>query len=73
MTTNHPLTSRGGSYRVSLRPYFTHDRTIITAIVLICGTFLLTQFHDETAVFGLVGSMWTLALTFWFRVDKDTQ
>jgi thiol:disulfide interchange protein len=53
------------------RPILAHDRTIITAIVLICGTFLLWRFGESTPIVALVSSMWTLALTFWFRANPN--
>ena len=52
-------------------PLFNHDRTIVTLVVIICGTFLLWQFGDQTPIVALVSSMWTLALTFWFRFGPD--
>lgn len=52
-----------------IRP--THDRTIVTVVVLVCGTFLLAEFGEQTPVVALVSSMWTLALTFWFRLGAE--
>ena len=48
-----------------------HDRTVITAIVIVCGTALLWQLSDATPIVALVASAWTLTLTFWFRVGSD--
>jgi hypothetical protein len=48
-----------------------HDRTVITVLVLLCGTALLWQFSDATPIVALVASAWTLTLTFWFRVRND--
>ncbi len=53
------------------RPVFSHDRTIITVVVIVAGTVLLWQFGDNTPIVALVASMWTLALTFWFRIDDQ--
>lgn len=47
-----------------------HDRTVITVIVLVCGTALLWQFSDAAPIVALVASAWTLTLTFWFRVSS---
>jgi hypothetical protein len=55
---------------ISAQPY-SHDRTIITAIVLLCGTALLITLTESPAVIALVSSMFTLALTFWFRIGPD--
>lgn len=55
--------------QVSIRPIVTHDRTYITIVVLLSGTALLWHFGESVPVVALVSSMWTLALTFWFRVD----
>jgi hypothetical protein len=55
---------------ISSQPY-NHDRTIITAIVLFCGTVLLWQFGDNAPIIALVSSGWTLTLTFWFRIGTD--
>lgn len=61
---------QGVPYPVSnIRPVYSHDRTIITVVVLCCGTALLWHFGESVPVVALVSSMWTLALTFWFRVD----
>lgn len=49
------------------RPVTAHDRTIVTVLVILCGTLLLALFGDQTPIVALVSSMWTLALTFWFR------
>ena len=48
-----------------------HDRTIVTVIVLLCGTGLLAAYGDQTPIVALVSSMWTLTLTFWFRFGPD--
>lgn len=55
--------------RVSVRPIVTHDRTVITVVVILAGTALLWHFGESVPIVALVSSMWTLALTFWFRVD----
>jgi hypothetical protein len=55
------------------RPIYSHDRTVITAIVLLCGTALLWHYGDATPIVALVSSMWTLALTFWFRFDRNPE
>jgi hypothetical protein len=52
---------------VTAQPY-SHDRTIVTVVVLICGTALLWQFGDQAPIVALVSSGWTLTLTFWFRL-----
>lgn len=60
------------SYPMStIKPTYSHDRTIISCIVLLCGTALLWHFGESVPVVALVSSMWTLTLTFWFRVDPD--
>ena len=56
---------------MSIRPLYAHDRTIVTIVVLLCGTFLLYYFGDQTPVVALVSSMWTLCLTFWFRLGAE--
>lgn len=56
---------------MSVRPVYSHDRTIVTAIVLVCGTFLLWEFGEQTPIVALVSSMWTLTLTFWFRIGAE--
>ena len=55
-------------WRVSLQtPVYQHDRTIVTVVVLLCGTGLLALYGDSSPIVALVSSGWTLALTFWFR------
>lgn len=56
---------------MSVRPVYSHDRTIITVAVLAAGTALLFQFGDAPQVLTLVSSAWTLALTFWFRMSTE--
>lgn len=50
---------------------YSHDRTVVTVVVLLCGTALLWQFNAETAIVALVSTMFTLTLTFWFRLGSD--
>lgn len=55
-------------WRLSLpRPVYSHDRTVVTVVVLLCGTGLLAMYGDSSPIVALVSSGWTLALTFWFR------
>jgi hypothetical protein len=61
---------RGGTVNITSQPY-NHDRTIVTVAVLVSGTALLILLADQSAVIALVSSMFTLALTFWFRLDPD--
>ena len=56
---------------MAIRPTYSHDRTIISAIVLICGTVLLWHYGESVPIVALVSSMWTLTLTFWFRLGPD--
>lgn len=56
---------------MSIPPLESHDRTIITVVVLILGGLLIYRYGDQVQVMVLVSSAWTLALTFWFRI-KDT-
>jgi len=56
---------------LSIKPLVNHDRTVVTIVVLICGTFLLYYFGEQTSIVALVGSMWTLCLTFWFRLGGE--
>lgn len=58
---------------LAIRPVYSHDRTIISAIVLICGTILLAIYGDQGPIVALVSSAWTLTLTFWFRLGPDDQ
>jgi hypothetical protein len=55
------------------KPYYSHDRTIVTVIVLICGTLLLWHYGDSSPIVALVSAGWTLALTFWFRFGADPE
>lgn len=55
------------------KPYYSHDRTIVTAIVLVCGTLLLWHYGDSSPIVALVSAGWTLALTFWFRFGADPE
>lgn len=48
-----------------------HDRTIVTVAVIASGTALLILLADQSAVIALVSSMFTLTLTFWFRIGPD--
>lgn len=48
-----------------------HDRTIITVMVLVCGTLLLALYGDSSPIVALVSAAWTLTLTFWFRFDTS--
>lgn len=48
-----------------------HDRTVVTIVVLLAGTFLVYHFGEQTAIVALVSSMWTLCLTFWFRLGGE--
>jgi hypothetical protein len=57
---------------ISAQPY-SHDRTIVTVVVLLCGTALLWQFGDQAPITALVSSGWTLTLTFWFRIGTDAE
>jgi len=50
---------------------YSHDRTVVTVVVLACGTFLLWHYGDASPIVALVSSGWTLALTFWFRFNVD--
>lgn len=60
--------------RVSVqKPYYSHDRTVVTVIVLICGTLLLWHYGDSSPIVALVSAGWTLALTFWFRFGADPE
>lgn len=52
---------------MTIQPPINHDRTIVTVVVLLCGTALLWHFGESVPVVALVSSAWTLALTFWFR------
>jgi hypothetical protein len=54
--------------KMKVTPIYSHDRTIISTIVLIAGTVLLWHFGDSTPIVALVTSAWTLTLTFWFRI-----
>jgi len=56
---------------MKVTPIYSHDRTVISTIVLICGTALLWHFGESTAIVALVGSAWTLTLTFWFRIGSS--
>ena len=58
---------------MSIKPIYSHDRTVISAIVLICGTILLSLYGEDTPIVALVSSAWTLTLTFWFRLGPDDQ
>ena len=60
----------GGNMNITAIPY-SHDRTVVTVVVLLCGTALLWQFNAETAIVALVSTMFTLTLTFWFRLGSD--
>jgi len=53
------------------KPAYSHDRTFVTIIVLLCGTGLLWHYGDAAPIVALVSSGWTLALTFWFRLGVD--
>ena len=55
----------------SIKPVYSHDRTIITFTVLAAGTALLWHFGESVPVVALVSSMWTLCLTFWFRIGAE--
>lgn len=57
---------------LSLNQPYSHDRTIITVVVLIIGGILIWQYGESTQVMVLVSSMWTLCLTFWFRFTRDS-
>lgn len=57
---------------MSVRPVYSHDRTIISAIVLVCGTVLLLYYGEQTPIVALVSSAWTLTLTFWFRIGTES-
>jgi len=50
-----------------LQMVYSHDRTLITIVVLLSGTALLWHFGESVPIVALVSSMWTLTLTFWFR------
>lgn len=52
-------------------PFFSHDRTIVTIVVLLCGTALLLTYGDSAPIVALVSAGWTLALTFWFRFGTE--
>jgi len=54
-------------------PRYSHDRTIVTVIVLLCGTVLLFHYGDSSPIVALVSAGWTLALTFWFRFNADPE
>lgn len=56
---------------MSIRPVYSHDRTIISAIVLVSGTVLLLYYGEQTPIVALVSSAWTLTLTFWFRIGAQ--
>lgn len=60
-----------GEQPMRVRPVYSHDRTIITVFVLACGTALLWHFGESVPVVALVSSMWTLCLTFWFRIGPS--
>lgn len=45
----------------------THDRTVVTVCILLCGSALLWHYGESAPIVALVSSGWTLALTFWFR------
>lgn len=49
------------------KPVYSHDRTLISTFVLLCGTALLWHFGESVPIVALVSSAWTLTLTFWFR------
>lgn len=55
------------------KPLYSHDRTIVTVIVLVCGTLLLWHYGDSSPIVALVSAGWTLALTFWFRFGADPE
>lgn len=57
---------------MAIRPVYSHDRTIITVVVIASGTFLLWRFGDAPQIIALVSSAWTLALTFWFRISGES-
>lgn len=59
-----------GEQQMRVRPVYSHDRTIVTVFVLACGTALLWHFGESVPVVALVSSMWTLCLTFWFRIGS---
>jgi hypothetical protein len=69
-----PLTRVFEEPRVNIitQPY-SHDRTVVTVIVLLCGTALLWRFGDQAQIVALVSSGWTLTLTFWFRIGTDAE
>lgn len=54
-------------------PVYSHDRTAVTIVVLLCGTFLLWHYGDSSPIVALVSSGWTLALTFWFRFGPNAE
>jgi uncharacterized membrane protein YccC len=56
---------------LTIKPVYSHDRTIVTVVVLVCGTALLFQFGDQPPISTLVSMAWTLALTFWFRLTPS--
>lgn len=61
----------GGALLSLTAQAYSHDRTIVTVVVLLCGTALLWQFGGQAPIIALVSSGWTLTLTFWFRIGSD--
>jgi len=56
---------------MSIRPVYSHDRTIITVVVLVVGAVLIWRFGDASPVMSAIAAAWTLVLTFWFRTGPD--
>lgn len=56
---------------MKLMAVYSHDRTVISTIVLLCGTALLWRFGESATIVALVSSSWTLTLTFWFRIGAN--
>lgn len=49
------------------------ERTAITLAVLLLGAALIWRFGDASPVVAGVSSMWTLVLSFWFRLDTSSR
>jgi uncharacterized membrane protein YgaE (UPF0421/DUF939 family) len=58
-----------GGNTVDLEAQQSLERMLITVVVLLVGAFLIERFGDASPVVVGVSSMWTLALTFWFRTN----
>lgn len=58
---------------MAIRPVYSHDRTVITIMVLLVGGALLWRYGEGGATMAAVSSIWTLVLTFWFRSSASPE